>query len=72
MYGSKLHLGRGVFQMFLTESAPTPSELGRPLESDNVRTVGKYSRRTRDTVFVIGCLLSWGVILLFVWSIFWN
>ncbi len=48
--------------MDLTESAPTPSGLGRPIESDNVRTVGKYSLRTRATVFVIGSLLSWGVI----------
>jgi hypothetical protein len=57
--------------MFLTDSADTPSELGRPIESDDVRTVGKYSRRTRATIFVIGSLLSWGMIFLIVWSISW-
>ena len=58
--------------MNLTESAHTPSGLGWPSESDDVRTVGKYSLRTRATVIVIGSLLSWGVIFLFVWSIFWE
>ncbi len=72
IHGSKLYLGRGVFQMDLTESAPTPSGLGRPIESDDARTVGKYSPRTRAAIIVIGSLLSWGVIFLFVWSIFWR
>ncbi len=58
--------------MDLREGAHTRSGLGQPSESDNVRTVGKYSLRTRATVIVIGSLLSWGVIFLFVWSIFWE
>ncbi len=58
--------------MDLTESAHTPSGLGRPIESDNVRTAGKYLLHTRATIFVIGLLLTWGVIFLFVWSIFWE
>ena len=57
--------------MFLAESADTPSELGRPIESDDVRTVGKYSGLTRATIFVIGSLLSWGMVFLIVWSISW-
>ena len=66
MHGNKLHLGRGVFQMYLTEGARTPSGLARPIESDNVRTVSKYSLHTHATMFVIGSLLAWGVIILLV------
>ena len=58
--------------MDLREGAHTISELGQPSESDNVRTVGKYSLGTRVTIFVIGWLLCWGVIFLFFWSIFWK
>ncbi len=52
--------------MDLTIGAHTLRGLGRLIEGDNVRTVGKYSRRARAVIFVIGSLLAWGAIFLFV------
>ena len=56
--------------MDMTKGTHTPSGLGWRAENGDARMVGKYSLRMRATIFGISWLLSWGVIFLFVWSIF--
>ncbi len=56
--------------MFLTDSATTPSGMGQSVVNNDVRSLDKYTLRTRAAILVIGCLLSWGVIFLFAWSVF--